>query len=291
MLNTKAKNKALQRLKKRVDVYEETSELVRDEAIVLYELRHETAASVVAACEKYLSDLANAPRKLRRSVGKLKTEFASFEATITELQERSSDVAVKSGGGAGGGVAAGVGVAAFAPSGAMAIATTFGTASAGTAISSLSGAAATNAALAWLGGGTVASGAGGMAAGKMLLALAGPVGWAIGGASLIGAGGYAWYNNAKIAEEATEKASEVHEQVLILKRAHNEISDLIALTREHEDGIRKQLKYLRSEAPEDYRAFTEDGKHHLGALINNVHALAELLNREVEITTPSNSAN
>ncbi|MGW8444460.1 hypothetical protein ACWGXJ_26515 [Paenibacillus sp. S33] len=45
-----------------------------------------------------------------------------------------------------------MGVAAFGPTVALAIATTFGTASTGTAIATLSGAAATNAALAWLWG-------------------------------------------------------------------------------------------------------------------------------------------
>ncbi len=45
-------------------------------------------------------------------------------------------------------------LSAFGPAAAMAIATTFGTASTGTAIAdTLFGAAATNAALAWLGGG------------------------------------------------------------------------------------------------------------------------------------------
>lgn len=48
------------------------------------------------------------------------------------------------------GVAVGAGVAAFAPTAALAIATTFGTASTGTAIATLSGAAATNAAGSWV---------------------------------------------------------------------------------------------------------------------------------------------
>ena len=70
----------------------------------------------------------------------------------------------------------------------MGIATTFGVASTGTAISALSGAAATNAALAWLGGGALAAGGGGMAAGSAFLALAGPVGWAIAGVSVVASG-------------------------------------------------------------------------------------------------------
>lgn len=86
------------------------------------------------------------------------------------------------------GAGAGFAVAAFGPSAAMGVATTFGVASTGTAISSLSGAAATNAALAWLGGGALAAGGGGMGAGGALLALAGPVGAAIAGIALLGSG-------------------------------------------------------------------------------------------------------
>ena len=70
------------------------------------------------------------------------------------------------------GAMAGAGIAAFGPTAAMAVATTFGTASTGTAIATLSGAAATNAALAWLGGGALAVGGGGMAAGEAFLAMA-----------------------------------------------------------------------------------------------------------------------
>ena len=86
------------------------------------------------------------------------------------------------------GVGAGVAVAALGPTAAMGIATTFGVASTGTAISALSGAAATNAALAWLGGGALVAGGGGMAAGSAFLALAGPVGWAIAGISIVSSG-------------------------------------------------------------------------------------------------------
>lgn len=69
-------------------------------------------------------------------------------------------------------------------------------ASTGTAISALSGAAATNAALAWLGGGALAVGGGGMAAGEAFLALAGPVGWAIAGVSLVVSGLFFWKSSS-----------------------------------------------------------------------------------------------
>lgn len=89
-------------------------------------------------------------------------------------------------------VGAGVAVATLGPTAAMGIATTFGVASTGTAISTLTGAAATNAALAWLGGGALAAGGGGIAVGNALLALAGPVGWAIAGAAILGSSLMFW---------------------------------------------------------------------------------------------------
>lgn len=290
MLNSKAKREAIERLKIQVHSYEEKSELVRKQAVTLFELRRDTSADVVTACEQYLSALANAPRELEKSVGELRTEFESFRSTVTEMEKLANDVALKSGGGAAGGALAGIGVAALAPSAAMAIATTFGTASTGAAISGLTGAAATNAALAWLGGGAIAAGGGGMAAGQALLALAGPVGWAIGGIAIVGAGTYAWHKNGKIADEANEKAKEVQKQILILNRAHRKISQLITVTRMHERGVREQLKRLQAEAPFDYRMFTDDNKQLLGALINNVKALAKLLNRKVTFDEPAGGA-
>ncbi|MCD8192487.1 MAG: hypothetical protein LUD55_06830 [Oscillospiraceae bacterium] len=108
------------------------------------------------------------------------------QAREIELEYKKAEVQVAGQGAAG--VSAGFAVAALGPTAAMGIATTFGVASTGTAISALSGAAATNAALAWLGGGALAAGGGGMAAGSAFLALAGPVGWAIAGLSILSSG-------------------------------------------------------------------------------------------------------
>ena len=91
----------------------------------------------------------------------------------------------------------------------MWVATTFGTASTGTAISALHGAVATKAALAWLGGGALSAGGAGIAGGQALLALAGPVGWGIAGASAALAVFSKGKKNKKIADEAIAEAREV----------------------------------------------------------------------------------
>lgn len=164
----------------------------------------------------------------------------------------------------------------------MAIATTFGTASTGTAISALGGAAATNAALAWLGGGALAAGGGGMVAGEALLALAGPIGWAIGGTALVGGALFARSKNKTIAEEANRKRREIEVYTKELETAHCEITHLYSLTTRHVEGMKQLLGLLKSSAPFDYRQFTATDKDRLGSLINHVHSLSALLNKKVE---------
>ncbi len=90
---------------------------------------------------------------------------------------------------------------------------------AGTAISTLSGAAATNAALAWLGGGAAAAGGGGMASGTAFLAMAGPVGWTIGGATLL----------ASIALFANKKSNLVKKRKKRLRQYYTMLNQLVKL--------------------------------------------------------------
>ena len=132
--------------------------------------------------------IRNIPSEKRLQYEKLKEIRISWKQQAEKIDSDYQTARIKSAGSGAAGVGAGVAVVALGPSAAMGIATTFGVASTGTAISSLSGAAATNAALAWLGGGAAAAGGGGMAAGNALLALAGPIGWAIAGVALLGSG-------------------------------------------------------------------------------------------------------
>lgn len=133
--------------------------------------------------EEYLSTLrlfSKSEQELAEKISLTKEQFS--KANFSEIEKEKllsvDNISV------GAGVATGAGVAAFGPSAAIALATTFGTTSTGIAISSLSGAASTTASLAWLGGGAVAAGGSGMAGGYALLALAGPVGCAIAGTSV-----------------------------------------------------------------------------------------------------------
>lgn len=279
MLNHSTKRKALERLERAQESHERAVEQVVERSVALHELRLAVYERTVVEAEAFVSALANAPKELADGVGELRVEYDQFDERLERLRTEDAKGTKVVGSATGAAVAAGVGVAAFGPSAAMALAMTFGTASTGTAISTLSGAAATNAALALLGGGAVAAGGGGMAAGNALLALAGPVGWSIGGVALAGAATWAHVRNKRIAEEATEAALDLERNALAHRRSNNEIGELESLTRRHDEGAAAHLAWLRSNAPSSYDHFDATHKQELAAFINNIRSLGELLGR------------
>lgn len=281
MLNDDLKKKALAKLEAADKEYQTVAVDVTKRAVELYEKRKATAKQVIQACEEYINTLANSPKEFDKSVSEFKVELDNFTKKIQQINTDANKATKESGSMAGAGAAAGVGVAAFAPTAAMAIATTFGTASTGTAISALSGAAATNAALAWLGGGALAAGGGGMAAGNFLLAMAGPVGWAIGGTALVGSAFLLGHKNAEIAEKANQETAKIKAKTASLKAAKEEITKLLTLTQQHADGVNTRLSFLKIDAPNNYQHFSNQQKMELATLINNIQALSKLLNKKL----------
>lgn len=220
-------------------------------------------------------------KEFDKSWSELKAEIEEFDDVVEKLEEeyRSSHVGK---GTAAAGVAVGAGVAAFAPTAALAIATTFGTASTGTAIATLSGAAATNAALAWLGGGALAAGGGGMSAGSALLALAGPVGWGIGAMGIAGGTLLARRKNGKIIDQAQTEEREVLLETSKLRIVGRSAEELKVLTSEHYQGTEGIVDVLEKTAPRDYSQFNAHQKAQLGALVNHINALSKLINKKIQ---------
>jgi hypothetical protein len=281
MLNGDLKKEAIEKLTESTEKYKNHNEKIQIASAELFVLRKKSSEEVIGSVEAYINTLANTPKEFDRSFSEYKAEFRVFTKMLDELKIKSDDINFQFGTTATAGILAGVGTAAFAPTAAMAIATTFGTASTGTAISSLSGAVATRAALAWLGGGTLASGAGGIVGGEALLALAGPIGWTIGGVAILGSGLLARSKNEKIANEANEKRKEIEILIAQLKVANIEINQLTSLTKTHVTGIKEVLSRLKTYAPDNYQLFTPQDKSNLAALINHIESLSKLLNKKV----------
>lgn len=186
--------------------YEEKGEEIVNIVQKLYIKRKEALSLIQLVC-MYVSSLKNCPPSILELTENAYNCTKQFRQAIDWENEGNNikvDQAATTDSIANsvaiGGIAIGTAVATMGPSVAMAIATTFGTASTGVAISSLGGIAATNAALAWLGGGAIAAGGGGMAAGSALLALAGPIGWSVAAAAVVGAGFWSSSKNKKFRE-------------------------------------------------------------------------------------------
>lgn len=223
-----------------------------------------------------VSSIANTPKSFVEDIEEVSHKKRSFKESELFAREEL-DSARKSAASAGAGVAAGMAVASIAPSAAMWVATTFGTASTGVAISTLSGAAATNAAIAWLGGGALAAGGGGMAGGSAFLAMAGPIGWGVAGATLL-------TSIALFAKKQHEIAREKHEELLSVKRnteALRETFAAIGVLRAKTDALREELSrsfmascHLQGA---DYLSISDDEKLALGSLVNNAKSLGNLI--------------
>jgi hypothetical protein len=281
MLNRESASNARNQLEAAAKDYDKRQNEVQMLATGLHNLRRESSELLIGDVEAYVNGLASTPKEFSRAFAEYKVEYHTFEGVIAEVDRQLHDINVTGGAAAGVGVAAGASTALLAPTAAMAVATTFGTASTGTAIASLSGAAATNAALAWLGGGALAAGGGGMSAGGALLALAGPVGWTLAGAAVVGGGLFVWHSNGKVAEEAHAKRVPIEKGIASLKMAAAEIEILKHLTLTHTVGMKSLLGKLKRTAPTDYGQFSAENKDALGSLINHVRSLSSLLNKTI----------
>lgn len=180
------------------------------------------------------------------------------------------------------GIAAGTAVAGIAPTAAMWVATTFGTASTGTAISALSGAAAHNAALAWLGGGALASGGAGMAAGQALLALAGPVGWGVAGASIFATAVLFIRKKFKQNEQKKNEIISIKNSTQRIKELTAKMNNFNVQTKELNNRLTLQLNDCKSLLNQNYEMFTSEQKMQLGTIINNTKSLSLLLSTTLE---------
>lgn len=281
MFNKELKEKSIKKLDKSIKKYDKMVVVVQGGAENLFDIRQKSGKKIITPVENFVNTLANSPKEFDKSFALYKAEFKVFNELIDTFKAESTSAETKSNVGAGAGIAAGVGTAALMPAAAMAVATTFGTASTGAAIAGLSGAAATNAALAWLGGGALAAGGGGMAGGAAFLALAGPIGIGIGVVGVIGSGLFASSKNKEITEKANKHRAKILTAYAKLKAAHLEIDKMISLTDAHNLGVKKLLNNLSLSAPKDYNNFTDQQKDKLGALINHIESLAKLLNKKV----------
>lgn len=236
----------------------------------------EPLANNLNQIQKLFDDIRGLSSEQKLTLDKLKKERLDWVQQVKKIEEDYKKTDIKTMGAGVAGAGAGVAVATLGPTAAMGIATTFGVASTGTAISTLSGAAATNAALAWIGGGALTAGGGGMAAGSTVLFLAGPVGWSIAGATLLGSG--ALFLKGKNDRVKLEKiyTSISKRDIDSYRLTIVEMNERITRITDETELLQKAINQVQSYG-ENYDAMTEQQQYNLISYVNLMESSTALL--------------
>ncbi len=261
---------------------------LEDRGVELYRQR-ERSADVIAFVERLVNSIANHPKSFDSDFEEVDFHRKSF-VDSAELARKGLEAAKLSAADAGAGFAAGAAVASLAPNAALWVATTFGTASTGAAISTLSGAAATKAALAWLGGGALAAGGGGIAAGNALLALAGPVGWGIAGATLLTSIALFAHGKMKCSEEREQELASVKRNTELVAETSARVAVLLDKTMRLRESLVSTFSDSMGLYGADFSSLSDEDQFRLGALVNNTKSLCALLSETIDVNVATDGA-
>ena len=263
-----------------VDQYNDAYTTMNDNGTALHRERTR-AVDMIEHIEELVNSIANRPKKFDTEIAEIQIHRESFVDTC-EFAKAELDVVKKSALGAVAGVGTGAAVVGVAPTVAMWVATTFGTASTGTAIATLSGAAATNAALAWLGGGALAAGGGGMAAGYAFLALAGPVGWSIAGVTLLSSIVLFSLNKLQLGKKKKEEIESVKNNTVTAQKVAAQLQGLLDEITALRDGLSQQYNVCLADYGKDFMSISRERQLQLGTLVNNTKTLATSLGKTIQ---------
>lgn len=278
-LNISAKKDAKAKLEKLVSDHNYETQRLTEEFVELQSEREQLVV-YLRQVESIINAIKNTPERFNKDIQTLSLSLERYDKLLKEAENASADIQKGAGAGLAAGLATGGAVAAFGGTALTAVAMSIGTASTGAAISGLTGAAATNAALAWLGGGAVAAGGAGMAGGSALLALTGPIGWAIGGASAIATGIWARGKNADAAEDLLKQAASVQAGINSVKAITSEVRERTKLVTRTYVDLSGRIS-VASSWPDDFDDFTDSQVDLAGALVNNALSAEKILNSKL----------
>ena len=267
-------------LESSITEYNDAYTLMNDKGVQLF-MERNRSTDVLTLVETLVNSIANRPKSFEKEFEEIRLNRDTFRSAC-EFGERELQAARDAASGAGAGLAAGASVAFMAPSAAMWVATTFGTASTGTAISTLSGIAAQKAALAWLGGGALTTGGHGIAGGSALLAMSGPIGWSIAGATLLTSILLFTKKRTNLNKQKNEEIESVKRNTEKVKEVDAELKELLGETIALREGVNDSFTGSLDMFGKDYSTFSDDQKRKLGTLVNNTKALSALLGKVIE---------
>ena len=130
-------------------------------------------------------------------------------------------------------------------------------------------------------GAGLAAGGGGMAGGTAFLALAGPVGWSIAGATLLTSILIFTTKKTKLNKQKNEEIQAIKQNIELVREMDGKIGLILDETISIRNGLNDMLKKTLPMYGADYLSLADDQKQLLGALINNTKALAALFGKTI----------
>lgn len=280
LFNSDFKKNSEEKFNSEKEEYKNSINELKIQANTLQECR-ETLYTRISEAEKILNIWTNTPQTFNKKHESIKLKIKNYKKVLNVTKEENNKIFKTYTNGATGTLIGGS-IATLGAPALTTIAMSVGTASTGTAITGLSGAAASNAALAWLGGGSLAAGGAGVAGGESLLSILGPIGWTIGGISLI-ATGFSLNGKNKKAALKIKKAIVAIEK--LIKNTKSEIFDLknkLQMVNNSNYDLRQRTMNAEDILCTDYSEFTESDKLVAGTLLNNELSAVNILNNEYD---------
>jgi len=287
MFNSKLREEALKDLDIKIREQSDFIMLIQEKSNNLLSLRNKSSHFITAKVQNYIRMLNNAPQDYIQVLSNYRSHYKTFLSVLDDILALDSSAKIDNEVDSTlkktiiTSVVTAVGTTTIAPTAAMAIASTFGTASTGTAIASLYGAAATNASLAVLGGGTLATGGAGIAGGSAFLALANPVGITIGVVGSATGVVSACNKNISIAEDAKQEIENINLAFYSLQTHANDIDGIMDTTAQHFERIKTTFSQLKVNTPNNYQLFSTKQENLLRRLIGQIKKFSILLDEKV----------
>ena len=255
-----------------------------------YQAKHNSYQAYHAGTEKQLQDLgrvrAAGMQTVRDAIdfiqrAKLLNPDIISDAEITregldQIDQAYGDI-LKTLGGVGSSIGAGVGVGALTALGAYGLVGALGTASTGAAIGGLSGAAAGSATLAWLGGGALAAGGLGIAGGTAVL------GGIVTAPALIAFGAFRQFKAGKVQKEAAEKIRQIRVKEAEIARARAKLQ----ATRQRCDEVGRTVRELTEQLKVALNGAFPDREKDVYRVVQIAKALRAAIDEPVIPTAPA----
>ena len=120
-----------------------------------------------------------------------------------------------------------------------------------------------------------------MTAGSAFLALAGPIGWGIGGATLCASIVLFATKKTRLNKEKKKEIEAVLQNTKKVKEMNAQVQILSKETRNLYENLRKEYRANKKYFGKDFTKISERDQLQLGTLVNNTKSLAVLLNKKM----------